>query len=176
VGTWRLVAVSALLLLLTGGGAFAGAPVTVPAIDAYVETFPTSTGDEAVGVVEPHAAPLPAAVRARLRRVGRRQARVLVRVATSSQYGAPTATLPAVPKARPAPASLHTKAPRPTGGTPALPTAPAPRTPPARRDLDLLGVFTGPDSGAFAGLAAVLAAATVAAFAWVFGRRARQGS
>jgi hypothetical protein len=82
-------------------------PPEGPAISQYVETIPSGTGGQAVGVGKSRAKPLPKHAAKKLNRQTTPLAPKLRSIATSSSYGAPQQTLPrrASTAAKPAKAS-----------------------------------------------------------------------
>jgi hypothetical protein len=64
------------------------------AVAQYRESIPTSSGPELTGTGAAHARPLPVRVQATITREAGQKAGLLVKVSTSSVYGAPQAPLP----------------------------------------------------------------------------------
>lgn len=160
-------------------------PKNVPAVDAYVEMVPTAAGPSSGATGKPRVKSLPPHVRKVVRKRAGKEASTLLRISTSSQYGAPTETL--APEAAPPPATTTppTVKPRPASSSPAkhaahssqtppTPTVvkpatpaphprPRPRAAPVGSDVDLENVFFGSDSGRVLAFAAILLAITLAA-------------
>ena len=102
-------------------------PPEGPAISQYVETLPSGTGGQAVGVGKSRTKPLPKRAAKKLAKKTTPLAPKLRSIATSSSYGAPQRTLP-----RRAPAPTHAK-PAPTHAKPAKKTPKRHAQPPVRR-------------------------------------------
>ena len=90
-------------------------PPEGPAIDQYVETVPSGTGGQAVGVGKSRTKPLPRHAAKKLKQQRTPLAPKLRSIATSSSYGAPQQTLPrrASTAAKPAKVAKPTKASKP---------------------------------------------------------------
>ena len=91
------VGVSLALLMWSHDALAKGRPPKVQdqsAVAQYRESIPTSSGPELTGTAGARTRPLPAPVHATITREAGQSARLLVKVATSSAYGAPQDRLP----------------------------------------------------------------------------------
>ena len=112
-------------------------PPEGPAIDQYVETVPSGTGGQAVGVGKSRTKPLPRHAAKKLKQQRTPLAPKLRSIATSSSYGAPQQTLPrrAPTAAKPAKVAKPTKASKPAKPSkPARVSKPRARAPVHRND------------------------------------------
>jgi hypothetical protein len=96
------------LAAASGTGALAGSAVAATpsrppssAIAQYVEIIPTGTGGQAVGVGETKTTPLPPRVVQEIREQAGPEAATIEKIATSSEYGAPTPEQPEVVPPKP---------------------------------------------------------------------------
>jgi hypothetical protein len=153
------------------------APPEVPAIGQYVETVPSATGGQAVGVGKSRTKPLPKKAAKKLNREASPLAPKLRSVATSSTYGAPvqTVTRKAAPTKRTHSAKPRAQSPRPDRSEPTG-SAEAERSPAVDRTALSAAVSAatgGGDRGPVL-LLVVVVLLTTAAGLLAAARRARQ--
>jgi hypothetical protein len=152
------------------------APPEGPAISQYVETLPSGSGGQAVGVGKAHTKPLTKHATKKLAEKTTPLAPKLKSIATSSSYGAPQQTLPRKPAAKHAGPARKPKHPAstPIGGSD-RPTGPVRSVEPDRTALSAaVSAATGGGDRAPVILLAVIVVFTTAAGLTAAARRARQ--
>jgi hypothetical protein len=148
-------------------------PTEGTAISQYVETLPSGSGGQAVGVGKAHTKPLPKPAAKKLAQKTTPLAPKLQSIATSSSYGAPQQTLPRKPAAKYGKKPQHPAA-TPIGGSD-RPTEPARAAEPDRTALSaaVSAATGGGDRGPVILLAAIVVFTTAAGLT-AAARRARQ--